>query len=137
MIGVALLARACGARVTSWNALALAALVVALLVARGGRRARRSRCRSRASRRSCSSPSRSRSALQRVPMHERVREALALTCATQIGTWPLTAAIFSTLAPYAILANAIVVPLIALVLTGGFATLALPSLAPLETLLLR
>ena len=31
MIGMALLARACGARVTSWNALALAALVVAFL----------------------------------------------------------------------------------------------------------
>jgi competence protein ComEC len=31
MIGVALLARACGARITSWNALAVAALVVAAL----------------------------------------------------------------------------------------------------------
>ncbi len=65
-----------------------------------------------------------------------MREALALTCATQIGTWPLTAAVFSTLAPYAILANALVVPLIALVLLGGIATLVLPVLAPLETLLL-
>lgn len=72
----------------------------------------------------------------RLPVHERIREALALTCATQIGTWPLTAAVFSTLAPYAILANAIVVPLVAVALLGGIATLALPVLGPLETLLL-
>jgi competence protein ComEC len=74
--------------------------------------------------------------LHRLPLHERIREALALTCATQLGTWPLTAAIFSTLAPYAVLANAIVVPLIAVVLVGGIATLIVPALAPLETLLL-
>ncbi len=135
MIGVALLARACGARVTSWNALALAALVVAALwpVAVGSA--------SFALSFSCvaaivlfADPL--AALLHRLPLHERIREALALTCATQIGTWPLTAAVFSTLAPYAILANALVVPLIALVLVGGVATLVLPWLAPLETLLL-
>ena len=74
--------------------------------------------------------------LHAVPVHERIREALALTCATQIGTWPLTAAVFSTLAPYAILANAFVVPLVAVILIGGIVTLVLPAVAPLETLLL-
>jgi len=135
MIGVALLARACGARVTSWNSLALAALIVAFLWPAAVGSA------SFALSFSCvaaivlfAKPI--AEALQRVPVHERIREALALTCATQIGTWPLTAAVFSTLAPYAILANAIVVPLIALVLVGGIATLALPGFAPLETLLL-
>jgi competence protein ComEC len=134
MIGVALLARACGARVTSWNALALAALVVAALwpVTVGSA--------SFALSFSCVAAivlfAEPLTALLRgLPVHERVREALALTCATQIGTWPLTAAIFSTLAPYAILANAVVVPLVAAVLAGGIATLALPALAPLETLL--
>jgi competence protein ComEC len=135
MIGVALLARACGARVTSWNSLALAALIVAFLWPAAVGSA------SFALSFSCvaaivlfAKPI--ADALHRFPLHERIREALALTCATQIGTWSLTAAVFSTLAPYAILANAIVVPLIALVLVGGIATLALPFFAPLETLLL-
>jgi competence protein ComEC len=135
MIGVALLARACGARVTSWNALALAALIVAFLWPAAVESA------SFALSFSCvaaivlfAEPI--TAALHALPLHDRVREALALTCATQIGTWPLTAAVFSTLAPYAILANAIVVPLIALVLPGGIATLIMPPIAPLETLLL-
>jgi competence protein ComEC len=135
MIGVALLARACGARVTSWNALALAALVVAFLWPAAVGSA------SFALSFSCvaaivlfADPIALRLHALRAP--ERVREALALTCATQIGTWPLTAAVFSTLAPYAVLANALVVPLVALVLVGGIATLVLPFVAPLETLLL-
>ncbi len=135
MIGVALLARACGARVTSWNALALAGLVVAFLWPAAAGSA------SFALSFSCvaaivlfAEPI--ARALEALPLHERVREALALTCATQIGTWPLTAAVFSTLAPFAILANAIVVPLVAVILIVGIATLVLPPLAPLETLLL-
>ncbi len=135
MIGVALLARACGARVTSWNAFALAALVVAFLWPAAVGSA------SFALSFSCvaaivlfAEPIAMR--LKALPVGERVREALALTCATQIGTWPLTAAVFSTLAPYAILANALVVPLVALILIGGIATLLLPALAPIETLLL-
>jgi competence protein ComEC len=135
MIGVALLARACGARVTSWNALALAALVVAFLWPAAAGSA------SFALSFSCvaaivlfAEPIAHR--LEALPVHDRVREALALTCATQIGTWPLTAAIFSTLAPFAILANAIVVPLVAAILIGGIVSLVLPPVAPLETLLL-
>ena len=135
MIGVALLARACGARVTSWNALALAALVVAFLWPAAVDSA------SFALSFSCvaaivlfAEPIAHQ--LARLPFDERVREALALTCATQIGTWPLTAAVFSTLAPFAILANALVVPLVAVILIGGIATLMLPVVAPLETLLL-
>jgi competence protein ComEC len=135
MIGTALLARACGARVTSWNALAVAAIVVAALwPATVG-------SVSFALSFSCvaaivlfAEPL--AELLHRLPLHERLREALALTIATQIGTWPLTATVFSTLAPYAILANAFVVPLIGIVLPGGIATLALPALAPLETLAL-
>ena len=135
MIGAALFARACGARVTSWNALALAALIVAFLWPAAVESA------SFALSFSCVAAivlfaDVIARLLRSLPLHERVREALALTCATQIGTWPLTAAVFSTLAPYAVLANALVVPLVALVLIGGLATLALPFLAPLETLLL-
>ena len=58
MVSVALLARACGARIASWNALALAALVVAALWPASVTRCR-SRCRSRASPRSCCSRGRS------------------------------------------------------------------------------
>jgi competence protein ComEC len=135
MIGVALLARACGARVTSWNALALAAIVVATVWPVAVTSA------SFALSFSCvtaivlfAEPL--ATALHRLPVHERVREAIALTCATQLGTWPLTAAVFSTLAPYAIIANAMVVPLIAVVLSGGMLTLAVPAFAPMETLIL-
>jgi competence protein ComEC len=135
MLGVALLARACGARASSWNALACAALVIALFWPASVASA------SFAMSFSCvaaivlfAEPLTER--LQRLPLPERLREAIALTCATQLGTWPLTAAIFSTLAPYAVVANAIVVPLVAVVLPLGMATLAVPSLAPLTTLVL-
>ncbi len=50
-------------------------------------------------------------------------EALALTFATQIGVWPLTAATFLAFAPYAPLANVVVVPATALTMILGFATL--------------
>ena len=135
MIGIALLARASGARITSWNALAVAAIVVAILWPASVGSA------SFALSFSClaaiilfAEPITHQ--LRRIAMHERLREALALTCATQIGTWPLTAAVFSTLAPFAILANAVVVPMMAIVIPLGLATLALPGIAPLETLCL-
>jgi competence protein ComEC len=135
MLGVALLARACGARASSWNALACAALVIALVWPASVASA------SFAMSFSCvaaivlfAEPLAER--LHRLPVPERIREAIALTCATQLGTWPLTAAIFSTLAPYAVLANALVVPLVAVALPLGIATLAVPALAPLTTLVL-
>jgi competence protein ComEC len=135
MIGIALIARACGYRITSWNALAVAAIVVASLWPASVGSA------SFALSFSClaaiilfAEPI--AHLLGKLPIHERLREALAITCATQIGTWPLTATVFSTLAPFAIVANAIVVPLMALILPIGAATLALPAVAPLETFLL-
>lgn len=135
MIGIALLARACGARVATWNAVALAAIVIALAWPVAVTSA------SFALSFSCicaivlfAEPI--AEGMRALPVHERIREALALTCATQIGTWPLTAAIFATLAPYAIVANAIVVPLVAVALTGGIATIAVPFAAPLETTVL-
>ncbi len=51
-------------------------------------------------------------------------EAIALTLATQVGTWPLTAATFLIVAPYAPIANAAVVPLTGAALVGGLALLA-------------
>jgi competence protein ComEC len=122
MVSVALLARACGARLVSWNALALAALAVAALWPA-----------------SVTSVSFALSfscvgaillfagplgrTLERWTLPERVREALALTIATQIGVWPLSAATFGLVAPYAVLANAVVVPATAVGMLAGIATL--------------
>jgi competence protein ComEC len=145
MVCVALLARACGARLLSWNALALAALVVAALwpaavgsvsfalsfscVAAIGLFARPlGRALERVA----------LPGTVRVALPERVREALALTAATQLGVWPLSAATFGLLAPYALVANAVVVPATALAMLAGGAALALagvPLLGPVATVL--
>ena len=122
MVSVALLARACGARPASWNALALAVLAVASLWPA-----------------SVSSVSFALSfscvgaillfagpighALERWALPDKVREALALTIATQIGVWPLSAATFGLVAPYAVVANAIVVPATAVGMVAGIAAL--------------
>jgi competence protein ComEC len=55
---------------------------------------------------------------------ERLREPLALTISTQIGVWPLSAATFGVLAPYAMPANAVVVPATAVAMIAGIAALA-------------
>ena len=138
MVCVALLARACGARLLSWNALALAALAVAALwpaavgsvsfalsfscVAAIGLFARplaRALERVRLP--------------GRIALPERVREALALTGATQLGVWPLSAATFGLLAPYTIVANAVVVPATALAMLTGGPALALAGVPLLGT----
>jgi competence protein ComEC len=135
MIGIALCARACGARIESWNALAVAALIVAAIWPVTVTSA------SFAMSFSCvaaivlfATPF--TELLAAIPMHERFREAIALTCATQLGTWPLTAAMFSSIAPFAMLANAVVVPMMGAIIPLGLATLAIPAIAPIETLLL-
>ncbi|HTJ25444.1 MAG TPA: DNA internalization-related competence protein ComEC/Rec2 [Candidatus Limnocylindria bacterium] len=132
MVCVGLLARACGARVASWNALALAAIVVAALWPASVGSV------SFALSFSCvaaivlfAEPL--AGALARSALPARVREALALTIATQIGVWPLSAATFGLLVPYAVIANALVVPATALAMLCGGATLlfaATPILGP-------
>lgn len=68
-----------------------------------------------------------------------LREALALTCATQAGTWPLTAYIFLRFAPYAIAANAIIVPAMPMVIALGAAHMLLSatSLSPFTAVVLE
>jgi competence protein ComEC len=61
-------------------------------------------------------------------------EALGVTLATQLGTWPLTAAAFLVLAPYAPLANAAVVPVVGVAMLTGFATLLAAPVPPLAAL---
>jgi competence protein ComEC len=132
MIAIVLVARACGARATSLNTVALAAIVVALA-------APVSVCSaSFALSFSCivaivlfAGPI-ARSLHGRLP--EPAAEALALTCATQLGVWPLTAALFFVLAPFAVVANAIVVPLMGLVIPGGALAIAVSHVPVLGAL---
>ncbi|MGP6159505.1 MAG: DNA internalization-related competence protein ComEC/Rec2 [Vulcanimicrobiaceae bacterium] len=131
MASFALLARASGRQAFSPNALAAAAIVVAAL------RPLSVTSLSFALSFSCvaaivlfAKPI--ASALERLALPGVVREAVALTLATQLGTWPLTAAGFLLIAPYAPLANAAVVPVVGVAMLVGFAQLAatpLPWLA--------
>jgi competence protein ComEC len=130
MLSFALVARAAGREPFSWNALALAAIVVAAL------RPASVTSVSFALSFSCvaaifafAKPI--ASALEDLGVPHVVREALAVAFATQLGTWPLTASAFLVIAPYAPLANALVVPIVGVALLGGFATLALGALPPL------
>ncbi|TAM91890.1 DNA internalization-related competence protein ComEC/Rec2 [bacterium] len=72
--------------------------------------------------------------LEGLRMPHLLREGVALTLATQIGVWPLQAAFFLQLAPYAPLANALVVPMVAPALGFGMLTVANPLFAPLAAL---
>jgi competence protein ComEC len=123
MATAVLAARACGRASMSWNALALAGIAIAL--ARPASVATASFALSF----SCvaaifatASPI-ERWLEPRVALPERVREALVLSIATQLGTWPLGAAVFLQFSPYAILANVAVVPCVAI--TMGLAALQL------------
>ena len=70
--------------------------------------------------------------LDALELPARIKEALSLTIATQLGTWPLTAAIFLLFSPYALLANLLVVPVVGFTMILGGAQLLLafvPALA--------
>jgi competence protein ComEC len=123
MVSFALLARASGRSTFSWNAFAAAAIVVAAL------RPASVQSLSFALSFSCvgailllAEPL--TKALERLGVPALGREALALTLATQAGTWPLTASAFLVFAPYAPLANALVVPVVGVAMLAGFAELA-------------
>ena len=66
--------------------------------------------------------------LETTGLPERVREALSLTIATQLGTWPVTASVFLLFAPYAVPANLLVVPVVAFTMLLGGAQLLLAAL---------
>jgi competence protein ComEC len=68
---------------------------------------------------------------QRVRLPGRVRESLVLTTATQLGTWPVTAAIFLQWSSYALFANLAVVPCVPLTMVLGALQLACSWCAPL------
>jgi competence protein ComEC len=131
MATAALCARGFGRATLSWNALAIAALVVAFV------RPESVVTVSFALSFSCvgaiftCAPALERWVEARVALPDRVREALVLSVATQIGVWPLGASAFLQFTPYAVAANFAIVPCVAATMALGAAQLALWWCAPL------
>ena len=127
MVSVFLVARVLGRAAFSWNTLSLAAIVVLLI---------EPPCVATPSfwlSFSCVgaifalSPHLERW-FEHLDIPDRVREALTLTVATQVGTWPITAAVFLQFSTYGIIANLLVVPLVPLTMALGAAQLiAMPA----------
>lgn len=131
MATAALSARACGRAAFSWNALALAAIAIAF--ARPASIPTASFALSFScvgAIFACAAPL-ERWIETRVELPARVREALVLSLATQLGTWPLTAAVFLQFAPYAIPANLGVVPCVPVTMALGALQIALAWAPPL------
>jgi competence protein ComEC len=118
-----LAARACGRASMSWNALALAGIAIALVRPASVATASFALSFSCVAAIFATASPIERWLEPRVALPERVREALVLSIATQLGTWPLGAAVFLQFSPYAILANVAVVPCVAI--TMGLAALQL------------
>ncbi len=131
MATAALTARACGRATFSYNALALAALVIACV------RPQSVATPSFALSFSCVAgifalaPLVERVVERAATLPHLVREALVLSASTQICTWPLTAAIFLQFGSYGLPANLAVVPCVAATMALGAAQLLLSWCAPL------
>lgn len=131
MVTAALTARACGRASFSWNALALAALALCTL------RPLSVATPSFALSFSCVGaifawvPVLERLVDERFALPASLREATLLSIATQLGTWPLTAAIFLQFSPYAALANLGVVPCVGASLVLGALSLLFSWLPPI------
>ncbi len=130
MLSFGLLARASGREALSWNALAAAAIVC------GALRPASVLSLSFALSFSCVGSillfaKTIAGELERVALPSFARDAIALTFATQLGTWPLTAAAFLVFAPYAAPANVCVIPAVGVAMLTGFVELALSGIPPL------
>jgi competence protein ComEC len=131
MATVAVAARALGRATLSWNALAIAALVVTFVRPQGVATASFALSFSCVGAIfACAGPV-ERWIEARVTLPARVREALVLSVATQLGVWPLGAAVFLQFTPYAVPANFAVVPCVAVTMMLGAAQLAFAWCAPL------
>lgn len=132
MASAALAARAFGRASFSWNALALAAVGIALLRPESIATASFALSFSCVGAIFACAPTIERFIEKHLAVPAALREALVLTLATQLGTWPLTAAIFLQFAPYAALANLAVVPCVGASLLLGALQLLLAWLPPLS-----
>jgi competence protein ComEC len=131
MATLGLTARALGRCTFSWNVLALAALLLAFVRPQSVNGASFALSFSCVGAIFACTPVLERAIDSALALPERVREALVLSISTQLGTWPLTAAVFLQFAPYAVLANLAVVPCVAATMALGAAQLALSWCAPL------
>ncbi|MBV8196586.1 MAG: ComEC/Rec2 family competence protein, partial [Candidatus Eremiobacteraeota bacterium] len=131
MASAALAARALGRATLSWNALASAAIVVTFWHPQSVATASFALSFSCVGAIFACANSFEGWIEQRIALPALVREALVLSLATQIGIWPLGAAIFLQFTPYAILANLAVVPCVAITMGLGAAQLLLAWCAPL------
>lgn len=125
MASAALAARACGRATLSWNALGLAALAVAFARPQSvptSSFALSFSCVGAIF--ACAGPIEGWIEAH-AAFPSRVREALVLSIATQLGIWPLGAAIFLQFTPYAVAANFAIVPCVAATMALGGAQLAL------------
>jgi competence protein ComEC len=131
MATAVLAARACGRASLSWNALALAAIGICAF--RPASVANASFALSFScvgAIFACASPI-EHWLESRVAFPARVREALVLSIATQLGTWPLGASVFLQFSPYAIAANVAVVPCVAMTMGLAASQLAVTWCEPL------
>jgi competence protein ComEC len=133
MISFALCAHAAGAASRSWNAYGAALLVFALVWPQDLASA------SFALSFSCVGAilllgEYLEALLEQISLPAKVREALVLTAATQIGTWPLTASVFLLFSPYAVAANLLVVPVVGFTMMLAGAQLIFAALPPLAQL---
>jgi competence protein ComEC len=131
MASLALAARALGRATFSWNVLAIAAIVVAFVRPQSVATASFALSFSCVGAIfACAAPI-ERWIEERFALPARVREGLTLSLATQLGTWPLGAAVFLQLAPYGVIANLAIVPCVAATMTLGAAQLVLTWCPPL------
>jgi competence protein ComEC len=131
MATAALAARACGRATFSWNSLALAALAVVVTRPESVATASFALSFSCVGAIFACAPVLERWLERFVALPDRVREAVVLSIATQLGTWPLMAAVFLQFSPYALLANLAVVPCVALTMALGIAQLTCAWCSPL------
>ncbi len=122
MLSFGLVAHAAGREALSWNALAAAALVLAAVHPASVTSV------SFALSFSCvaailafAAPL--RESFESAGIPHAVAEIFAVACAAQLGTWPLSAATFLVIAPYAPFANALVVPVVGIAMLVGFTAL--------------
>jgi competence protein ComEC len=119
MVTAALVARAFGRASFSWNALAVAALAIAAFKPLSVGTPSFALSFSCVGAIFAFAPLLNGWLEERVALPHAAREAVVLAVATQLGTWPLTAAIFLQFSPYAALANLGVVPCVGASLVLG------------------
>ena len=131
MISFALAARAAGAKAASWSALGAAAIVVILISPPSILSASFAMSFSCVGAILLLGPHIAARFAHWAFIPTKLAEVLTLTLATQIGVWPLTAAAFLLFAPYSIIANAAIVPIVGATMLIGATQVLLADIAPL------